>query len=153
MVKLILIAFLLFISACKTENKEAKQKQSISDSLIKYYNDYAFRENGRFKLYDLQLLNIDTISSKRIDTAVLSRISNLIGFYERMIDHTTELGKIELQQFRLYRDMFGNGTLTDIKKEDVQKTVKKTQEYLDSMTYLHKQDSLFRINMKDQYEK
>jgi hypothetical protein len=126
---------------------ESDQSKALK-SIKKYYSDEAFKKNDTVIFHELKIVKVEPVSYLEVINWQKEAALNMYESYLSMSKNNTSLIELQTSQFKLYKSMFGNDIVTDIKKEDVQRTLKEGKAILDTAKYYGKAlDSLEKIKV------
>lgn len=146
------IGFLLgiLILSCNTsERKKKNDIESMKSNLITYANDLAFKNNGKVTIYTIQVIKLDTIDKRNIDSNFINKEANnkTDSYLEQcklaQLKAKQSLTLLELSQ------LAGSSSSIQKYKDEVLTNTKEAQLYLDSSKLTIKiSDSLLRLVSK-----
>lgn len=145
--KLIVTIYFLCIALFACKGKIEIQKEKISETVRKYINDYAFKDNSNVEFHEFKLLRVDTTNENYIDTL---RLVNNEEFKERFTREADELqSKIKKDMATLklyaaahYKDLF------EYSNAEMSRDIEKLKSYSDSIRKHYLRDSLIRTDIK-----
>ena len=136
MKKILLIALTLF--SCTSEPE--KLKSELQDKLRKDLTDLAFADNGKMKIYALDVLQVDTCTMKTVDSQRLIKVIALTNLYLEIMKLKASQISANMDLARLYADI-GGSDISEMKQSEANEKLDGMKLYQDTIKMLTNIDS------------
>lgn len=143
--KIYLILTFGFVFGCI--DKKAENISKMETNLKTFLIDFAFKDNSTIIIYEFKSVGYDTSNENYIDTLKMSAANQNFEKYKKLFELSIKMAKLKDQEVRLEAPL-GDRTITEIGKDELQKSMEEAKSYRDSMTKYNKLDSVIDARMK-----